>query len=240
MSESSSVVAIVLAGGSGVRFGGDVNKVLVPVGGRPVLAYSLATFERCERVDAIVIVARADDEEVVADIAAEVPTTKLVAIVPGGETRQGSEWSGIQAAMRVGAPQTTVLIHDAARPFLTRELLDRTLDDRNETGTIPTLPLGVPVIGPTGQPRETDDLRRVQTPQAFALDLLLDVYPRAESDGFAGVDTAETVQQYRTGDVRWVEGDPGNIKVTNPEDRARADALAARFDFATSRWISEA
>lgn len=234
------MVAIVLAGGSGVRFGADVNKVLVPIGGRPVLAYSLATFERCERVDAIVIVARAGDEAAVADIAAAIPTTKLVAIVHGGETRQGSEWSGIQAAMRVGDPRATVLIHDAARPFLTGELLDRTLDDRNETGTIPTLPLGVPVIGPTGRPRETGDLRRVQTPQAFALDVLLDVYPRAEADGFAGVDTAETVQRYRTGDVRWVEGDPGNIKVTNPEDRTEADALAARFDFAASRWISTA
>lgn len=240
MATSPPVIAIVLAGGSGVRFGADVNKVLVSIGGQPVLAYSLATFDRSTRIDAVVIVVRAGEEALVTKIAAKIPVSKLAAVVPGGETRQGSEWAGIQAAANLGAPLarpgTRVLLHDAARPFLTVDLLDRILDDRPDTGTIPTNPLGVPVISPTGRPMPTADLRRVQTPQAFALDVLLDVYPRAESDGFAGVDTAETVQHYGAGAVRWVEGDPNNIKVTNPEDRARANELAARFDRANSRW----
>ncbi len=231
---AASVIAIVLAGGSGVRFGGDRNKVLVPIGDRPVLAYSLATFERNARIDAIVIVARAGDAPVVGEIVDSMELTKLAAVVPGGETRQGSEWAGLQAAAALNLTNATVLLHDAARPFLTNEVLDRILDDDSSGGTIPTTPIGAPLVDSTGRFVDTDDLMRVQTPQAFPLSLLLDAYPRAEADGFAGVDTAETVQHYGAAASHWVLGDQRNIKVTHPADRAMAEALAR--EFVDGRW----
>ncbi|MEZ5377558.1 MAG: IspD/TarI family cytidylyltransferase [Acidimicrobiales bacterium] len=222
-------IAIVLAGGSGLRFGGDVNKVLVSIGGRPVIAYSLATFDRCERIDAIVIVIRSGDEQLIHEAVEASGITKLAAVVPGGATRQGSEWAGIQAAASLGHDGASVLLHDAARPFLTNALLDRIIDDAGAGGTIPTTPIGAPLIDPTGQIVVAGDLMRVQTPQAFPLALLLDVYPRAEADGFAGVDTAETMQHYGAAAARWVAGDERNIKVTHPDDRDVAEELARRF-----------
>ncbi len=229
----TTATAIVLAGGSGIRFGAEVNKVLVPIGGRPVLGYSLATFEEHSRIDAIVIVARAGDEAAIDTIVSAVGARKVASIVPGGETRQGSEWAGLQAAAQLGFSEATVMIHDAARPFMTAGLIDRLLDDASPGGTIPTVAMGVPLVDPDGRPVPADDLRRVQTPQSFPLDLLLEIYPRAESDGFSGVDTAETVQHYGAGPTRWVEGDQRNIKVTHPDDRAHAEALASSFGDST-------
>ncbi len=232
---SHPTIAIVLAGGSGLRFGGDTNKVLVTIGGRPVLAYSLSTFERSPRIDAIVIVARAGDEAAIGTIVERARITKVAAVVPGGDTRQGSEWQGLQAAARLGFIAPTVLLHDAARPFLTTDVLDRVLDDDHSVGTIPTVPVRESLVDSEGRLVPNDDLMRVQTPQAFPLELLLEIYPRAEADGFAGVDTAETVQHYRAEQARWVLGDPHNIKVTHPDDRALAERLAG--EFADGCWL---
>ncbi len=239
--DATPVIAIVLAGGSGVRFGATIdgataNKVLIPIGDQPVLAYSLTTFQRNERVNAIIVVARDGDEAVVADIVTTASIDKLAAVVTGGATRQGSEWAGLQAAAELDLRHATVLLHDAARPFLTTELLDRILDDESPTGTIPTTPIEEPIVDAQGRPRPTDHLMRVQTPQAFPLDLLLEVYPQAEAGGFTGVDSAETVQHVGAGSAQWVRGDPRNIKVTHPDDRAEAERLASRF--VDGRWRS--
>jgi 2-C-methyl-D-erythritol 4-phosphate cytidylyltransferase len=161
----------------------------------------------------------------------------VVAQVPGGAARQDSEWAGLTAAAEFATPGAVVLLHDAARPFLTLDLLERLLAAAAEPDTIGVIPAsGVAgsIVDADGRPIPTDDLVRVQTPQAFELALLLDCYPRAAAEGFSGVDTAQTVQRFGSGPIRWVEGDADNIKVTHPDDRPRAEALAARF--ADGRW----
>ncbi len=227
-----TTIAIVLGGGSGTRFGSETNKVLVSIGERPVLGWSLDTLQRCEHIDAVVVVIRAGDEGPVDSIIADTQADKVVAVVPGGETRQASEWAGIRAAADLGLDGLiTILLHDAARPFLTVALIERLVDGDPavEIGAIPAHPVTDALIDEQGRLVPADELVRVQTPQAFRLDVLLERYPRAEAEGFTGADTAETVQHHGPGVIRWVPSDPDNIKVTHPEDRVKAEQLARSF-----------
>jgi 2-C-methyl-D-erythritol 4-phosphate cytidylyltransferase len=230
-----STAAIVVGGGASTRLGGTGSKVLLPLGERSVLAWSLVTLQRCPAVDHVVLVHREQDREQIAAIVEQVGVTKLVASVAGGATRQDSELAGLEAlAGHIAASAIDlVAIHDAARPFLTLALLDRVIDAaRRHGGAVPALPVDAPLLLRRGSPHllvPTDGLRRVQTPQVFAASALLDAYRRAATDGFHGVDTAETVERYSALEVVAVEGDPDNRKLTYPGDVAWAMAQTARL-----------
>lgn len=233
-----SSAAIVLAGGAGTRLQASENKVYLPVGGRPLLAWSLAAFDAAEPIAQIVLVIRGDDAERAAAVLAEHPIGKLTAVVVGGATRHASERAGLEvlAGDIDSGVVDLVCIHDAARPFVRAALLERVLAvARRHGGAIPGLAVDAPVLLRTGsgggaaEPVTTEDLRRVQTPQAFRGPELLAAFRRAEAEGFAGVDTAETVARYSALDVHVVEGDHDNIKVTFVEDLFAVEALAARW-----------
>lgn len=221
---------MLLAGGSGTRLrgGGDgENKVYLRVGGRPMVSWSLDLFQSSPLVDDVVLVIRAAD----AGLAPPIP--KLRATVEGGPTRQDSELAGLQAL--AGAIESgevgLVLIHDAARPFVSADLLTRVLRAaRAVGGAVPGLPFAAPVFRAAAGGLErvaVDDVRRMQTPQAFRSRELLAAYRAAARAGFAGADTAECVQRYSDLDVAVVAGDPRNLKVTYPEDLAAAGRLAS-------------
>lgn len=223
---SGRVVAVVLAGGSGTRFGAEVGKVYVTLGGRPILAHSLGVLHADPVVDDVVVVIREGDEDLWEAVHRDAPTDRVRAVVPGGSTRQRSEWAGITAVRDRVPGASAVLLHDAARPFLTHDLIVRLVGPAGAgEGAIPAIPLAGDLVDVDGQPVDTRDLVAVQTPQAFPLDVLLATYPRALAEGFEGVDTAQTVQAHGDVVVRWVPADPRNLKVTHPEDLARAEAL---------------
>jgi 2-C-methyl-D-erythritol 4-phosphate cytidylyltransferase len=226
---------MVLAGGSGSRMGRAENKVYLPLSGRPLLAWSLDVFERSPVVDRIVLVVREGDEARAAAITDELGLTKLTDVVVGGATRHASEHAGLEAlagAIEDGEVDL-VAIHDAARPFVTQELLRRILDTaRAVGGAVPGLELGGEFLlrvteDDAPAPVSTTELRRVQTPQAFHARELLAAYRRASADGFHGVDTAESVECYSDLPVEVVPGDPNNIKVTFVGDLVTAEELAA-------------
>ena len=231
------LVAVVLAGGSGTRMGADGNKVYLTVGGRAVLAYSLATLQTSDLVDDIVLVGRIDDLDLARQLVDECDITKLRAIVSGGSSRHGSEQAGLAAvaALRARTPGSIghVLIHDAARPFLTHALLDALATAARRVGG------AIPALALTEQPYEQrgsslvavafDDLVRVQTPQVFAADALLLAYAQAATAGFDGVDTAQTVERFSDLSVAAVPGDPRNIKLTTAADLVVASELASRW-----------
>ncbi len=222
-------IAIVLAGGSGSRVRREVNKVYLPIGGRPLLWYSLTTFAAFQPVDRVIVVIRDEDraraEEVVALAGVE------ATLVSGGATRHASEAAGIAAA----GPDTDTLvaIHDGARPFLTLGLLERLFAAAGRHGgAVP----GLAIDGPLEQvehgilvPADTDHLRRMQTPQVFRAGPLVEAYRRAGKEGFEGVDTAETVGRFSDLDIRVIPGDPHNLKVTFVEDFFTAEDLARRW-----------
>lgn len=238
-----TTTAILLAGGSGTRLGTGDNKAYLELGGRPLLAWSLLTFERCALVDDVVLVTRAQDRERAQGIADASGVTKLRAIVAGGPTRHASEHAGLtEIADRIEAGVVTlVAIHDAARPFVSDDLLTRLLRTAAERGgSVPGLRVGPPFLVRVATPEDgaevvrTEDLRRMQTPQAFHAAPLLAAYRAATAAGFHGVDTAETVEHHGSLDVVVVAGDPDNRKITFAEDLRAAEERARTWPGAPS------
>jgi 2-C-methyl-D-erythritol 4-phosphate cytidylyltransferase / 2-C-methyl-D-erythritol 2,4-cyclodiphosphate synthase len=215
------VAAIIAAGGHGSRFGGSTPKQFIEIGGKSLLERSVEPFARSRRIDTIVIA-------LPAAVAAEPPpflTTlgKPTTVVAGGADRSASVTN---AFARVDDDVEVVVIHDAARPFVTDDLINRTLDAATEHGAaiaaIPALDT-VKQVDRTNRriivatlPRDTIFL--AQTPQAFRRDVLA----TALSGAALGTATDEAMLAERAGfRVHVVEGDPRNVKVTTPDDLAQ-------------------
>lgn len=232
----SRAVAIVLAGGSGTRLGlaDGRNKVYLPLGGRPLLAWSLRTLDRHPAVERTLLVVRAGDEDEARAAAAVAGIDPSPTVVTGGPTRSASEAAGVRALGPLD-DDVVVLVHDGARPFLAPHLVDALLAAARRHGAaVPGLPLDPATVAldePGGRLRPLDlgRLRRVQTPQAFRAGILGAAFRRAEEDGVDGPDTAELVEACGGPPARVVPGDPSNLKVTTPDDVARAEAVAARW-----------
>lgn len=219
----SRVAAVILAAGAGRRMGADRNKVLLPLGGRAILARTLDVFARHPAIGPVVLVG---DRAELAPIAG--PEAWVVA---GGSSRHGSERNGVLAlsglieAGEVG----TVLVHDAARPFVSGGEIDRLLDAVSRSGAA-ILAARVDeaqlvLLHEDGSwHRPGGPLWAAQTPQGFEAGLVLAAHRRAASDGFEGTDTASVVER-QGHPVRIVEGSPANIKITTPGDLALAESI---------------
>jgi 2-C-methyl-D-erythritol 4-phosphate cytidylyltransferase len=211
-----SVWAVIVAAGRGDRLGAERPKAFVRLGGRPLLAESLERLEASAWVDAIVVVAPPGWEEPVILLAEELGAGKVTAAVAGGETRADSVRAGIA---EVPEDAAAVLVHDAARPLVTEEVLERVLAPLAEgwDGAVPALPVSDTIKRVDGDavvetlPRS--ELVAVQTPQAFVADVLRAALGR----GAEASDCASFVEA-AGGRVRVVEGDPRLLKVTGPED----------------------
>jgi len=211
-----SVWAVIVAAGRGERLGLDRPKAFAKLGDRPLLAESLERLDGSDWVDAIVVAAPLDWEEPVILLAEELSCSKVVASVAGGETRAAS----VRAALReVDDDAAVVLVHDAARPLLSEDVIDRLLTTLNEgwDGVVPALPIHDTVKRVDGeQIAETVDREQLvvaQTPQAFVWPVLRDA---AGGDGDA-TDCAALVEA-RGGRIKAVPGDPKLVKITDLSD----------------------
>ena len=223
------VTVVVLGAGAGNRVGAGVNKVLLPLAGRPLLAWSLAHALATTGVDRVVVVAApAEHDEVAAALSTYLPADggPEVALVPGGSSRHGSEWAALQAvAGHVEAGRTdVVVVHDGARPLAPPTLFDAVVATaRRHGGALPatrTHALVSADLAPVAP-----GLVGVQTPQAFRARPLLSAYRAAERDGFEGTDTAATFERYAGLPVVAVPSTAANLTVTWPEDLALAEEL---------------
>jgi 2-C-methyl-D-erythritol 4-phosphate cytidylyltransferase/2-C-methyl-D-erythritol 2,4-cyclodiphosphate synthase len=232
------VSAIIAAGGRGLRLGGVVPKQLLAVDGRSILERSVAAFLAHRDVDEIVVA-------LPADLATNPPsylkdTPKLLRIVAGGGRRQDSVFNAFQV---VDAHSDVVVVHDAARPFASADLISRTIAAAAESGAALAAMLSRDTVKQTVNPTEAgshssssseprfvaqtlprESIFLAQTPQAFRREILL----AALAFGETGEDaTDEAALAERAGyPVRIVEGEHTNIKVTMPEDLPIADAIA--------------
>ena len=183
------VAAIIVAAGRGSRAGGEIPKQYRNLAEKPVVTHALRTFLAHPLVGAVLPVIHGDDGSRFAEAAslAGPPSEKLRPPVPGGATRQDSVRRGLEA-LTAEAPDL-VLVHDAARPFVTPDLVDRSVAaGRAHGAAVPGIPVTdtVKVVDPRGRVIETPDrarLRAVQTPQAFAYPALLDAHRRAARAG---------------------------------------------------------
>ena len=227
-----TAAVVVLAGGSGTRLGADRNKVYLPLGDVPLLAWSLRTLDAVPGTVAMVLVIRPGDEtDAEAAIAAAAPATP-VTVVAGGPTRAASERAGL-VPLRPGIADGSievVLVHDGARPLVSAALagaVDRAA--RRHGGAIPGLPIAGEILVDAGDrlvPADIEHLRGVQTPQGFRARALVAAHDAAAADGFEALDTAAMVARYAGIAAAVVPGDPRNLKVTTAEDLEHARRLA--------------
>ncbi|HZP90218.1 MAG TPA: 2-C-methyl-D-erythritol 4-phosphate cytidylyltransferase [Actinomycetota bacterium] len=220
-------VAIVLAGGAGERLGERTPKAFVPLGGRPMLVHAATAALACPAVGSIVVAAPEGFEDLAH---ATLEGVGAHAVVTGGGTRQASVRAALEA---VPAEAGAIVCHDAARPFARPELFAAVLEALAEAdGAVPVLPVPDTVKRVRGglvlrtEPRE--ELALAQTPQAFRAPALREAHRRAAEAGIDLTDDA-AVLEWAGFRVRAVPGDPGNFKITTPDDLARAELHAGEL-----------
>jgi 2-C-methyl-D-erythritol 4-phosphate cytidylyltransferase len=228
----SRIAAILPAAGLGTRMGAEVPKQFLELDGVPLLLYTLRRLAECKAIVEFLIATRPEEVEAVQQRLAKENLGRPVHVVKGGETRQQSVGN---ALARVSLDTEIVLVHDAVRPFVTREQVERVIAEARARGAailgVPaidtvkevrrsTLPEDVALISAT-IPREKIVL--AQTPQGFQVALLKEAFARAEQDGYTASDEAALVERLGR-DVYVVQGSERNIKITRP-----ADMELARF-----------
>jgi 2-C-methyl-D-erythritol 4-phosphate cytidylyltransferase len=223
-----SVWAVLAAAGRGERLEAERPKAFAQLRGRPLLAESLERLEASGWIESIVIVAPPGWEEPVILLAEELGCGKVVASVAGGETRADSVRIGVG---EVAADAAVIVVHDAARPLVSDELVERVVTPLSQgwDGAVPGLAVvdTVKRVGPDGAIVETvprGDLVVVQTPQAFVADVLRRAL--ASESASAATDCASLVEA-QGGRVQVVDGDPRLLKVTSPEDLALVESWLA-------------
>jgi 2-C-methyl-D-erythritol 4-phosphate cytidylyltransferase len=218
------VVAIIPCAGEGKRFG--AQKQYVSLGGRPLFVHAISTFEG-SIVDRIIVVVREEDIEHTKQILHQYRFSKVEGIFPGGKKRQDSVYIGLK---RIGDPPEIVVVHDGARPFVTKNLIRRVVDGAMEYGAATA---ALPITDTIKFSKDSnfvektiprDGMWAVQTPQAFRYDLLKRAFEKAEIDGFYGSDEAMLVERlpYK---VRIIMGESENIKITREGDLSLAESI---------------
>ena len=222
-----ATAVVILAAGSGSRVGAEVNKVLLPLRGVPVLVWSLRDALALPGVRRVVLVVRPEDRAAVGEAVAPHLGEREVLVVDGGATRHASEWAALQVLapdVESGAVEV-VVVHDGARPLAGLPLWQAVVETARESGgAVPMAPVTRLVhddLTPV-----TDSVGGVQTPQAFRAAPLLAAYRAAAREGFEGTDTSACVAAYGDVVVTAVAGSALNLKVTFPEDVALAEELS--------------
>jgi 2-C-methyl-D-erythritol 4-phosphate cytidylyltransferase len=218
--------AVIVAAGSGDRLAADRPKAFARLGDRPLLAESLERLERSEWIDGIVVACPEGWEEPAILLAEELGASKVAQAVTGGASRAESVRLGVD---QVPTDAAALLVHDAARPFLPPEMIERVLEPLGDgwEGVVPALAVADTIKRVDGdQVLETlarNSLVAVQTPQAFAADVLR---AALAGDIDAAPDCASLVEA-RGGRVKAVEGDSRLLKVTTAQDLAAVEAMLA-------------
>jgi 2-C-methyl-D-erythritol 4-phosphate cytidylyltransferase len=220
------VVAIVAAAGAGDRLGGNEPKALVELAGRPLIAWSLAALAASKAVEQVVIAAPDGHENEIAAVAGEAATGLPVRVVAGGESRSRSVANGLEAV----GEAAIVVVHDAARPLVTAELVDRSVAQLERWGCDAVIAAAratdtIKEAGAGGRVTATlerSSLWAVQTPQTFRAEALRKAVSGAELD--RAYDDAQLVEAIG-GDVRIVESSRDNLKITTPFDLRVAELL---------------
>jgi 2-C-methyl-D-erythritol 4-phosphate cytidylyltransferase/2-C-methyl-D-erythritol 2,4-cyclodiphosphate synthase len=230
------VAAVVVAAGRGLRAGGDLPKQYRQLFGQPVIRASLAVLARHREISVVQPVTHRDD---VRNYQQAIEGLDLLPPIEGGASRQASVRAGLEALAKLG-PEL-VLVHDAARPFVSDVLITRAIVAARASGAaVPVIAVSdtVKTVDPDGAVTGTLDrasLRIVQTPQAFRFPPLLDAHRRATAAGHEDFTDDAALAEWAGLKVTTFEGERGNVKLTTDDDFAQAEAarLAALSDVRT-------
>lgn len=219
--ENIKCTAIIVSSGSSSRMGDKGNKLFFDILGKPVLSYSIESFQECHLVSEIILVTKVEDIIYCKDnIVDPFELTKVKKIIAGGSERQFSVYNGLREA---DEDTDIIIIHDGARPMVSVENIEDCIYECMEHKAVISgvkVKDTIKVIDEQGFIIDTPDrtnLWAAQTPQAFDYQLVIQAYEKAIEDGFVGTDDASIIERlgYK---VRIVEGDYQNIKITTGDD----------------------
>jgi 2-C-methyl-D-erythritol 4-phosphate cytidylyltransferase len=236
------VAAVIPAAGTGRRMEAAIPKQFLMLGDVPLLLHSLQVFERAACISQVILVVPKDERErTLSEIIARYGIKKIVKVVAGGATRQESVYHGLQ---ETDPEAEVVVVHDAVRPFVTEDLIERSIAAAQKSGgaiVAVSMKETVKQVGEDGHILHTVDRAQLwlaQTPQTFRRALLMEGYRKAEYDGFHATDEAAVME--RLGHkVAIVPGRWDNIKITTPEDFQMAEAILAGRRSAPQAGVAE-
>ena len=222
----SSNIAIIFAGGSGVRMGSGLPKQFLEVNGKPIIIHTLEIFEDHHQIDGIYVACKDEYMDRLSRFVKLFMITKVKGIVPGGTTGQGSIYNALKAARNDYPEDAVALIHDGVRPCISAETIDDALASVREHGNavICTPMYETPVQSEIGDVVENLPARSgfytAQAPQCFHLGQILKVHEtvRGSNPEYEGIVDSCTLMKRAGYEIHIVKGPRGNIKVTTPED----------------------
>jgi len=221
-------VAIVVAGGKGVRFGGDRPKQFLEVNGSPIIIHTLRQFERCREIGSVIVVLPAKETAGFQSLIEKFALQKVTRVVAGGATRAQSVKQGLAAI----EDADVVAVHDAVRPLVTPDEIDSVVKAANESSAAILVARVSDTIKDVRSDRVVNtlprvNLRRALTPQCFRIDVLKQAYEQLEKLEAAGIEvTDDSFLVERLGvEVTTIEGNARNIKITRQEDLVFAEGF---------------
>ena len=213
-------IAIILASGTGSRCGLNIPKQFYKINDKTVLEYSIEAFENNALIDEIIVVSNPDFIDLTKELAKKY--SKVIKVINGGDARQQSSYNGV---MSITDTEANVLIHDAVRPFVSREIINECINALEKYNAVNV------AIESSDTILEIDEnnfiksvpnrkyLKRVQTPQCFKLQLIKEAHKLANKDTFFHpTDDCGLVLQYNLSPIYVVNGNEKNIKITYPSD----------------------
>lgn len=219
-------IAIIFAGGSGVRMGAGIPKQFLEINGKPIMVHTLQLFQYHELIDKIYISTREDYIPYVNELVDEYRLSKVKGIVKGGDTAQDSIYNALKLAESENSGDDVVLIHDGVRPFVSYEVISNNIESVKKYGNGITctacyetimLSQDGEIVGSVPYRKETF---AAQAPQSFLLKDIIAAHDvvRASETGYENMVDACTIIRSQGIEAHMVPGNRGNIKVTTPED----------------------
>ncbi|MGX4601646.1 2-C-methyl-D-erythritol 4-phosphate cytidylyltransferase [Faecalimicrobium sp. JNUCC 81] len=211
---------VIVAAGKGSRMKMDINKQFIKLDEKEIVAYTIEKFYNHSNIQDIVVVVREEEANILKKEILEKYNFKNIKIAFGGKERQDSVYNGLKM---LDKDCKNVLVHDGARPFVSKEIIDNSIDAAKKYNAVV---VGVPVKDTIKIVNKDNDivdtpnrsvLWAVQTPQTFNYEILMKAYENAFESEFYGTDDAMLVE-YIGYKVKMIEGSYNNIKVTTPED----------------------
>lgn len=221
------VSAILLAGGSGSRMQQSVPKQFLPLAGRPMILHTLERFEKIEEINEVIVVCHAQyREQLEANITSYALRKKYI-VVSGGETRQESTYIGLQ-----NAGNDTIILHEAARPFVTVAEFAAMIRDEAKTSTY-GIPIPFTVSLTDGEQitglLERSKLVNIQLPQKFDRKQLLAAHERAAADGLVFTEDASLLFHYTGEAAKVLKGTSYNVKITDSVDLLTGEIIYKEY-----------
>ena len=209
------IAQIIVAAGKGARLGSTTPKQYLKLAGKPLIAHTISAMKSCNRIDETIVVVDKDDKFILEIVNGY----KNMRIVTGGKTRAESSMAGLLALSK--NPPDIVLIHDAARPFVSKSVINDVLSNlKKNTAVAPSLPIVDALKTIDGDKVNRKSLYRIQTPQGFNYKEIIEAYRNLESQTIPDDDIE--VAKLSGLNICYSAGDPDNFKVTYPKDFEKA------------------